>query len=71
MNICKFSGPIAIKFNLKHHLGREKAAFVFGADRPRTLVFMGTDSSLTVIMGKTVLPLFLRYLSFDLFNIYR
>ena len=54
MNISETSGPIAIKFYLKHHWGREKAAFGLGTDRLRTLVSMATDtcSSPRFIMGK-------------------
>ena len=33
MNISETSGPIAIKFNLKHHIGRGNAALGFGPDR--------------------------------------
>ena len=52
MNISKASRPITIKFYLKHHWGGEKAAWGFGADQFRTLVFMATDSSYIIIMGK-------------------
>ena len=51
MNISVTSGPIAIKFYLKHHWGGRKAAFGFGPDRIRTLVSMAIDSSHRVIMG--------------------
>ena len=40
--ISETSGPFAIKFYLKHHLGRGKAALGFGPDRIRTLVSMAT-----------------------------
>ena len=51
MNISVASGPIAIKFYLKHHWGGGKAALGFVPDRIRTLVSMATDSSHRVIMG--------------------
>ena len=57
MHISETSGPIAIKFYLKHHLGRGKAALGFGPDRIRTLASMATDSSHRVIMGKILLAL--------------
>ena len=53
MNISETSGPIAIKFYLKHHWGGEKAALSFWPDRIGTLVSMAIDSSHGVIMGKT------------------
>ena len=55
------SGPITIKFCLKHHWGRGKAALGFGPDRIRTLVFMAAESShrVRVIIGKTTYPRFL------------
>ena len=52
MNISEASEPIAIKFYLKHHWGGGKAAWGFVADQFRTLVYMATDSSHRVIMGK-------------------
>ena len=52
MNILVASRLMAIKFYLKHHWGRGKAAWVFGADQFRTLASMGTDSFHRVIMGK-------------------
>ena len=64
MNISETSGSIAIKFYLKHHKGAGKAAKGFGPDRIRTLVSIATDSSRRVIMGKTVLPLFIGFRSF-------
>ena len=36
MNISATSGPIAIKFELKHHLGVGNDALSFGLDRIRT-----------------------------------
>ena len=57
LNISETSGPIAIKFYLKHHWDREKAALGFGTDRIRILVFMATDSSHRVIMEKILLAL--------------
>ena len=59
INISKTSGPIAIKFYLKHHLGTGNAALGFEADQLRTLVSIATDSSYRATMGKTVLPFFL------------
>ena len=35
MNISETSGPIAIKFYLKHYWGGDKAALNFGPDRIR------------------------------------
>ena len=52
MNISEASRPITIKFYLKHHWARGKAAWGFGADQFRTLVSRATDSSHRVIMGK-------------------
>ena len=57
MNISKTSGPIDIKFYLKHHCSWGKAASGFGPDRIGTLVSMATGSSHRVIMGKIVLAL--------------
>ena len=59
INISETSGPIAIKFYLKHHWGGGKAALGFGADQLRTLVSMATDSPHRVIMGKTASSRFL------------
>ena len=59
MNISEASRPIAIKFYLKHHLGRGKAAWGFGEDQFRTLVPMATDISHRVTMGKTTSSSFL------------
>ena len=59
MDVSATSGPITMKFYHKHHWGGQKAAFGFGLDRIKTLVSMATDSSHSVIMEKTVLPLFL------------
>ena len=53
MNITGTSGPIAIKFYLKRHLDRGKAALGFEPGRIRTLVSMATDSYNRVIMGKS------------------
>ena len=52
MNISATSGPIVIRFNLKHHLGGGKAALCFGPDRIGNLVSMPTDSPHRVIMGE-------------------
>ena len=57
MNISETSEPIAIKFYMKHHWGRGKAAFGFGLDRIGTLVSMATDSSHMVLMGKILLAI--------------
>ena len=65
--ISETSIPIAIKFYVKHHRGGERAALGFGPDWIRTLVSMATDSSHTVIIGETVLPLFLGCFKSDLF----
>ena len=59
MYISETSGPLMIKFYVKHHWDKGKAALGFGQDRIKTLVFMATDSSNRVIMGKLVLSLFL------------
>ena len=52
INISETSGPIAIKFYLKHQWGGVKAASGFDADQIRTLVSMVTCSSRRVILGK-------------------
>ena len=57
INISETSGPIATKFYLKHHLGGGKAALCFGPEWIGTLVYMATDSSHRVIMGKILLAL--------------
>ena len=54
MNISETSWPIVIKFHHKHHLGGGLAALSFEPDRIRTLVYMATDSSHRVLMGKTL-----------------
>ena len=59
MNISEASWPITIKFYLRHHWGRGKAASGFGADQFKTLVSMATDSSHRVIMEKTASSSFL------------
>ena len=43
MNISETSGPITIKFYLKHHWGGRKTALCFGADQIRS-VSMATDN---------------------------
>ena len=53
INISETSGPIATKFYMKHHWGKDKAALGFEQDRIGTLVSMTTDSSHWVIMGKS------------------
>ena len=52
MDISAISWPFAIKFKLKHYLGRRRAALSFLSDRFRTLVSMATDSTHMDIMGK-------------------
>ena len=52
MNISETLRPIATKFYLKHHWVGGKDALGFGPDRIGTLVYMATDSSHRVIMGK-------------------
>ena len=59
MNISETNGLIATKFYLKHHWVRGKAAFGFGSDQIRTLVFMA-DQKHRVVMEKTVSPFFIR-----------
>ena len=59
INISETSRWIAIKLYLKHHWARGKATLGFGADRFGNLVSMATENSHRVIVGKTVLPLFL------------
>ena len=54
INISETSRPIVIKFHLERHWGLGLATLDFGLDRIRTLVFMATDSSLRVIMGKNL-----------------
>ena len=67
MNISATSWLIGMKFYLKHHWDRGKASVGFDPDRIITLVSMATDSSLRVIMGKTVSSSFLEYFLSDLF----
>ena len=52
MNISETSWPIIIKFHLKHQWVGGLAALGFGPGRFRILVFMATDSSHRVIIGK-------------------
>ena len=59
MNISEIGWSIAIKFYMKHHWGRGKAALGFGADQIKILVSMATDSSHRVIMGKRASSCFL------------
>ena len=63
MNISGTNWSSLIKLYQKHNWGRLKAALCFEADQFRNLVSMATDSSHSVIMGKTVLPLFLVFSS--------
>ena len=62
MNISATSGPIGMKFYLKHHWGGGKDLVVFDPDWIRTVVSMATDSSHRVIMGKTTSSRFDRIL---------
>ena len=71
INISDASRAIAIKFYLKHHLGRGKAEWGFGADQYRTLVSMATDSSHRVIMGKWRHHVFSNVFGSDPFHTYR
>ena len=57
MNIFDASGPIAIKFYLKHNWDRGKAAIGFMPYRIGTVVSMATGSYHRVIMGKILLTL--------------
>ena len=59
MNISETGWPIAIKFYMKHHWGRGKAALGFGADQIKNLVSMATEISHRVIMGKKASSRFL------------
>ena len=54
MNISETSGPIAIKFYLKHHWGGGKAELSFWPAPIRNLVSMATDSSHRVIVGENL-----------------
>ena len=64
MAISKTSGPIAIKFNLKHHWDGRKPALGFVLDQIRTLVSMASDSSHKVIVRKMAPSSFIRSSSF-------
>ena len=57
-HVSATSWPITTKFYLKHHWVGGKAALGFGPDRIRTVVSTATESSHSVIMEKTVSPLF-------------
>ena len=59
MNISETGWSIAIKFYMKHHWDRGKAALGFGADQIKNLVSMATDSSRRVIVGKRASSRFL------------
>ena len=59
MNISATSGPIGMKFYLKHRWGGGKDSVVFDPDWIRTLVSMTSDSSHKVVMGKTTSSRFL------------
>ena len=59
INISATSWAIGMKFYLKHHWVGGKASVGFDLDRIRSLVSMATDSSHTVIMGKTASSRFL------------
>ena len=58
-NMNTYKTRRCMKFYLRHHCGRGKAAFGFKLDRIRTPVSMATDSFYRAIMGRTVLSLFL------------
>ena len=60
MNISATSGPIGMKFYLKHHWVGGKASVGFDPDQIRTLVSMATDSSHKVIIGKMTSSCFLK-----------
>ena len=66
INSFETSGAIAITFFLKYHWGGRKAAIVLGQIYS-ALVSLATDSPHMVIIGKTVLPLFLGCFSSDHF----
>ena len=66
MNIFATSRPIATKFYLKHYWAGGKAASEFWPDRIGTIVFMATDSSHRVIMGKILLALLRLHFWLDL-----
>ena len=68
MNISATSGLVTMGFYQKHHWDGGNATSGFGPDRTRTLVSMAINSSNRVIMGKTVLPLFLGSFSSDPFH---
>ena len=57
LNISETSRIVVIKFYLKHHWDRRKAAWVFWPDLIRTLVSIASDSSHRIIMEKYVLAL--------------
>ena len=59
INISATSGLIT-KCYQRHHLGMG-SVLGFGPDRVRILVSLATDSSHRVLMGETVLPLFLGF----------
>ena len=52
MNISEINWLIVIIFNQKHQWGWGLTALGFGPDGIRTLVYMATDSSHRVIIGK-------------------
>ena len=59
IHISPTNWQIGMRFYLKHHWGGGNASVGFDPDRIRTLVFMATDSSHRVIMGKTTSSRFL------------
>ena len=67
INISATSGLIT-KCYEKHHLGMG-SVLGFGPDWIRIPVSLATDSSHRVLMGKTVLPLFLGSFSDDSFHL--
>ena len=52
MNIFETSGPVEIKFILRHNWDEGKASVGLGPDRIGTLVSIATDNTHRVIMGK-------------------
>ena len=66
MNISATSRPIATV--LSESCGGGKAALGFRPDRIRTLVFMATDSSNMVVIGKILWPLWRLHFSSDLLH---
>ena len=53
IHTSEIPAPITIKFYMKNHWGREKAAIDFGLDRIRILGSMAIHSHTSVKMGET------------------